>query len=77
MSATIEPKPRVKKKITMNLWLDLQFELKKLSAGTIYESEYQVLLNDVLDEALKNKMLILKVLNKKEAELKSAEKAKK
>lgn len=69
-------KPRIKKKITMNLWLDLQFELKKLSAGTIYESEYQVLLNDVLDEALKNKMLILKVFNKKEAEQKQKEKTK-
>ncbi len=57
---------RIKKKITMNLWLDLQFEIKKLSDGAIYRSEYQTLINDLLDEAIKNKMLVLKVLQKKE-----------
>lgn len=63
-----EKNPRIKKKITMSLWLDLQYEIKKLSKGAIYDSEYQTLINDILEAALKNKMLMLKVMEKKEAQ---------
>lgn len=62
-----EPVKRKRRKVTINLWDDNIDEAHSMSHGNIYKSEYQVFIADVLDEALKNKMLILKVLQKKEA----------
>ena len=67
----------IKKKIYISFDLDTLNKIDEMSHGKTFKSQYQVLMNCILKEALKNVDLIKSVFEKKAKENEEIEKLKK
>lgn len=59
---------RILVKTSIRIYSDLMDKITDMSHGELYKSHYQVLTNDILDEAVKDKQLMLRVMKKRMAE---------